>query len=116
MKIVINTCYGGFGLSDEGVERYAKLKGHMTWREDGVFSSSFYIDPPGTKNRRGIWSWEIKRDDPDLVKVVEELGEKADGPHAALKVIDIPDGTNWELNDYDGIESIHEVHNSWDQH
>jgi len=27
MKIVINTCFGGFGLSNEGIMHYAKLKG-----------------------------------------------------------------------------------------
>lgn len=27
MKIVINACYGGFGLSKKGISEYLKLKG-----------------------------------------------------------------------------------------
>jgi hypothetical protein len=33
MKIVINDCYGGFGLSYEGVMRYAELKGIKLYSE-----------------------------------------------------------------------------------
>jgi hypothetical protein len=53
------------------------------------------------------------RADPKLIQVVEELGEKADGSCAKLRVIEIPDGTEYEIDDYDGQESVHEVHQSW---
>jgi hypothetical protein len=53
------------------------------------------------------------RDDPDLIKVVQELGEKANGQCADLKIIEIPDDVNYEIDEYDGCESIHEVHRSW---
>jgi hypothetical protein len=49
----------------------------------------------------------LDRDDPNLVKVVETLGKLADGPNAKLCVVEIPDNTtDWELDDYDGMESI----------
>ena len=57
---------------------------------------------------------DIKRDEPILIKVVEELGEAAAGRHAKLKIVEIPDGVVWELDEYDGMESIDEVHQSWD--
>lgn len=56
---------------------------------------------------------DIARADPDLVAVIEELGAKANGRHADLKVVEIPDGIEWEIDEYDGIETIHEIHRSW---
>lgn len=47
---------------------------------------------------------DYSRDDPNLVSVVEELGEAADGVCAMLKVIEIPEGIEWEISDYDGME------------
>jgi len=33
MKVVINTCYGGFGLSHEAMLRYAEIKGIKLYLE-----------------------------------------------------------------------------------
>lgn len=56
---------------------------------------------------------DVDRDDPDLVAVVEELGAKADGAHAKLKVVDVPDDVEWEIDEYDGIEWVSEKHRRW---
>lgn len=56
---------------------------------------------------------EVTRTDPDVVAVVESLGEKANGNCAKLKVVEIPDGVRWEIDEYDGIESVREVSQSW---
>lgn len=53
------------------------------------------------------------RADPLLVQVVEELGEKANGKCAELRIVEIPDGVGWEIDEYDGIETVHEKHRSW---
>ena len=53
------------------------------------------------------------RTDPLLIQVVEELGELADGSCAKLSIVEIPDGIEWEIDEYDGIETIHEKHRSW---
>lgn len=56
----------------------------------------------------------IERTDEDLVKVVETLGsEKASGRLSQLQVVEIPDDVVWELDEYDGIETVHEIHRSW---
>lgn len=52
------------------------------------------------------------RTDKDLIAVVEKLGDKASGSCAELKIVEIPDGVDWEIDEYDGIESIHEKHRS----
>lgn len=56
---------------------------------------------------------DLKRDDPLLIKVVEELGHKADGRCAELKIVEIPDDVEWEIDEYDGSETIEEKHRSW---
>lgn len=87
MKVVINTCFGGFGLSNRAFHEY--------------------------KNRTGKDPYDAERDDPVLVAIVEELGDEADGDCSKLKVVEIPDDVQYTIEEYDGIESIHEVHRSW---
>lgn len=48
-----------------------------------------------------------------LIKAVEHLGDKASNKHAKLRIAEVPDDVNWEIYEYDGIESIHEVHRVW---
>lgn len=54
------------------------------------------------------------RTDETLISVVEDLGDKANGTYAKLKVVEIPDDVNYYIDDYDGLESIHERHRIWD--
>lgn len=49
-----------------------------------------------------------------LISVIEDLGNKANGTYAELKVVEIPDDVNYYIDDYDGLESIHERHRIWD--
>lgn len=56
---------------------------------------------------------EEHRTDSVLTEVVEELGEKANGYRAQLKVVEIPDDMKYEITDYDGIETLHEIHRVW---
>lgn len=53
------------------------------------------------------------RADPDLIKVVEELGKKANGACANLQIVEIPDGVEWVVEEYDGNEHIAESHRTW---
>ena len=56
----------------------------------------------------------LERTDSDLIEVIEELGEEeASGRFASLEIVEIPDDVNWEIDNYDGIETIHEMHRSW---
>ena len=88
-KIVINKQHGGFGLSVEGEALFKELTG-----ED-------------------FDSFAVYRDDEALVKVVEQLGKKADGPYSSLKIVEIPDGVEWEIGEYDGAEWVAEKHRVW---
>lgn len=68
-------------------------------------------------NKHHLTNRPENRTDPVLVQVVEELGGEhrggASGSCAELKIVEIPDGIEWEIDEYDGLESIHEVHRSW---
>ena len=110
-KVVINNCFGGFELSDKAMQRYCELKGIKVYPEDRDGFMVFWLSPPtGDENedvdRDTINNWNLNRDDPSLVQVVEELGEDANGDFAALGIVDIPPGTKYRIVEYDGNESI----------
>jgi hypothetical protein len=93
-RIVINRCYGGFGLSNLAVKRYREL----AWiPEEELF-----------------WTYDIPRDSKILLQVIDELGaQESSGPHAELKVIEVPEGVKWHIGEYDGMEWIAENHRKW---
>jgi len=65
------------------------------------------------RNER-LYDREISRNDEALVQTVEELGsDKASGRFADLKIVNIPDGVEWEIDEYDGMEKVAEVHRTW---
>jgi hypothetical protein len=82
MKVVFNGRYGGFGLSEKAEKMLAKLK-HVS----------------------EVDTYEIPRHDPDLVKVVEELGDEANGYCANLRIKEIK-GNKYIIDDYDGLERV----------
>ena len=53
------------------------------------------------------------RSDPDLVAVVEEMDDLANTEYSVLKVVEIPDDVEWEVEEYDGLEWIAENHRTW---
>lgn len=151
-KLVINKCFGGFGLSKKAIARLAELQGKTAYffdghgisggyspisvdAEKGLFFSAFSIPNPNeyfadkkdwcemsqeeriAKNAKheavNLDSRPNDRADPLLVQVVEELGKVANGAYAKLEIVEIPDGIEWHLDEYDGIESVHENHRSW---
>jgi hypothetical protein len=50
-------------------------------------------------------SHKVLRVDKDAIEVVKELGEKANGDFALLKVVSIPDGSYYYIDSYDGKET-----------
>ena len=130
MKIVINDDYGGFGLSPKGKQRYLELKGQKAYFYqrtsyelynttferiddiDDITDIFFYC----TTRDQGklisdypeniFYSGSIKRNDPILVQVVEELGDEASGECATLKIVEIENGRWFKIDEYDGWESI----------
>jgi len=138
MKVVINRCYGGFGLSIKAILRYAEIKGitlhpFTEVGEIGILSQKYKAcDPFSVKSLLGphfstmpltadgkyekgsyFSDRNIERNDPALVQVVTELGDAANGDYAKLGIVEIPDGISYEISDYDGLETVEESHRSW---
>lgn len=90
--IVINDCYGGFGLSLRANNEYKKMA--------NITATDF-------SDR------DIPRDDPYLIKVVKELGMGANGSNSNLKIVEIPGDVDWTIQDYDGVEWVAEKHRTW---
>lgn len=113
--IVINACHGGFGLSRDGVLLYLDKTGvsykfkDQPDREQQLKRGSKII-----VNNREFSSRAIARDDPALVSVVKELGVNSNGEFAELKIVKIPAGVEWVIEEYDGIEWVAEKHRTWD--
>jgi hypothetical protein len=140
MKVVINTCFGGFGLSHVACMRYAELAGfelypyfdHITLN---ICGSNANIGNPGLmhhyskvpinslpRNKRDdpivpdeqYWSYHsLSRCDPTLIQVIEEMGESANGRHSELRIVEIPDDVEWHIEDYNGSEHVAENHRTW---
>lgn len=90
MKIVINSYYGGFGLSEKAFARYNELS-----------VKNYYYE------------YDIPRDDPVLVSVVEEFGADVNNKYSRLKIVEIPDGVAYTIEEHDGNEWIAEYHRTW---
>ena len=81
MKIVINRCFGGFGISESCA------------RALGVDEDFFDEDDLRTNEQ--------------FIAMVEEDSDFASDDDAELEVVEIPDNaTDWELTEYDGMEEI----------
>jgi len=98
MKVVYNAYYGGYTISSKALTRLAELKGVPTDDQE-------FIDE---------WERGDCRHDLDLIKVIEELGEKANGYLAKLVLEEIPDGASYEICEYDGKESVEPPRMSWE--
>ena len=132
-KVVYNACFGGFGLSREAIQRYWEIKGQQIWIEDdkecpalGLFT--VWLVPPEerleVKSNEEFYAmtteekiaynkacseqtWYpngVDRHDPALVQVVEELGDKANGDYAELRIAEV--SGPYRIDEYDGSESI----------
>jgi len=132
IKIVINDCYGGFSLSNEAllllVKRNADCITEMKVEEYTRYVNRFLMELEPFKDafqqQRGLLYKDgcvyffnrcqySLRASKDLVEVVEELGERANGPCAKLKIVEVPAGIEWTIEEYDGNEWVAEKHRVW---
>lgn len=139
MKVAINCCYGGFSVSrdaidwlremgfqpalDESLPRAKKTVYDDGEMNDGKLESEWYdnTSPSEVDEYLETYEWNsylhyndpVVRSAPLLIQCIELMGERANGEHAEIAIVEIPDDVNFEIDEYDGMESIHEAHRSW---
>lgn len=136
MKIVLNGCYGGFGLSYEAMalylhaknreaffyadisayDDYTKVHKYKRVTLPEIRSSQYYmIYCTTTDQGEYLFKFpedvvnlnDLDRTDPTLISVVEIMGSQAaSGRFASLYIEEIPVDTQYRIDEYDGIESI----------
>jgi hypothetical protein len=125
-KIVYNACFGGFSLSHEAIMRYAEIKGITLYVQEDLFMNQYYLCPPeeferiqaedyakpvqpdrfAASSELYFCDFDIERNDPALVQVVEELGKLANGDCSRLEITELPAGTLYRIDEYDGLETV----------
>lgn len=136
-KVILNKCYGGFQVSDKAYQLYAKKKGLELFKYDMEFRDKRFFYKKSTKQdnlfstyftkdfgeggeisnedykRYHLYLKTENREDPILIEVVEELGKEASDSCGNLIVVEIPKDLEYVIDDYDGIEILHEKVQEW---
>lgn len=94
-KVVVNGCFGGFGVSEQGAE----------WLlTNGASADKVRVHREGRFNYVSV---DLERHDPLLVRMVETLGSAANGDCAKLFVHTMEQPL-YRIDEYDGSESVEE--------
>lgn len=111
-KVVINKSFGKFCMSYKAFLRLRQLGQNEALQETdhGAYWPDAATPREPSLNRCGHL---IPRDDKNLVQVVEELREEANGHCAELKIVSIPDDIEWQISSVDGVEHVSELHRTW---
>lgn len=111
-RIVINRSYDEFCVSHQAFIRLRELGQREALEEENT--GAYW---PAAAGRRepslNQYGKLIPRDDEHLVRVVEELGEAANGHAATLRVVTIPEDVQWVITETESGEQVSEVHRTW---
>jgi hypothetical protein len=97
-KIVINPSTGGFGLSERATKLLADHFGTTEFEvDDDIYNEEYTKGPKGT--------FQVRRDCPELVRIVETLGDAANTAYSDLQIVNIPADVEWTiLKNHGGVE------------
>lgn len=85
MKVVINSYYGGFGVSEQYREQYNAEHGTELYN----------------------FQFSALRTNEEFIDAVENSPELVNDGYNCLKVVEIPDeATDWEITNSDGWETV----------
>lgn len=90
MKVLLKTCYGPLLLKKDICE-----KEHLKYKELSTFPSGL-VYPSMLEDNKQL-----------LIDIIEKFGcEYICGEYTHLTVVDVPKGTLYRINEYDGYEYI----------
>jgi hypothetical protein len=119
MKVAINRCHGGFCLSDEAFEMLLALKGiefDRSSKYNTIGNEYDYWRKGRTNDQKGYiskYDFYQNRDDPELIRTIETLGSRANGPYSKIVVAEVTEGVSWHIQEHDGLEWVAEDHRTW---
>lgn len=103
-KVAYNSCFGGFSLSRAAILRAREISGDQKWGNTHITGDAWDNGKPVDRDYGHID--KVPRHDPVLIQVIEELGEAANGECADLAIEDVPEGTQYRIDEYDGNERV----------
>jgi len=110
MRVLINTSIGGFGVTKEAFDRLIELGNPAAIEEMAVINDIMSDGSPFDYYSLCY----IKRNDSDLMRVVDELGIDNISRRCELKIVEVPDDIDWYIFENEcGQESVHEEHRIW---
>lgn len=120
MKVAINRCFGGFGISDKAFEKLLDRKGiafeKVEPKEKSLLNSTTYYAAGHVGDDEfylSEYDMTSDRSDPDLIAVIEEMGKDSWSWAAEIAIVEVPDDAKWHIHEYDGLEHIAENHRTW---
>jgi hypothetical protein len=125
MKVVINSDWGGFSLSEQAIQECVKRGMTITTYdpkgEPVDATADFVVIDVDRETKQpihyplGSYDSHEFRTHPTVLAVVAELGSAANGTCATLNIVDIPFDSlsGWEIENYDGKERIVVTGCSW---
>jgi hypothetical protein len=106
-KIILNSCFGGYGWSALGIVKYLAAGGaqdiHIT-RDDYCTEVKAVLNGEPVEYHQ----YSIGREDPIAISTLERWGSKlCSGSHAELKIAEYDEDLFIaNIDDYDGFESL----------
>ena len=137
-KVILNKSYGGFMPSHDAYKLYAEKTGQELYcytmkfeRAEGLGKAKttyvLHSEPSSifdtyttkyqgetTEKLDCVLDLDAKfREDPVLIEVIEQLGDKANSRMSNFKIVEIPDDLVYTVDNYDGIETLHQKVQEW---
>lgn len=120
IKVAINRCFGGFGISDEAFEKLLTRKGIAFDKVEPekrslISGVTYYAAGHAGEDDHYLSDYEycFNRSDSDLIAVIEEMQAEANSWAADIRIVEIPDDVKWHIHEYDGMEHVAEDHRTW---
>ena len=96
IEVMINECYGGFSVSNSAINEYRKR----------------------CPEKEAVCNYDVDRDDAVMIQIFKEMGERANGKHAQIKLQQIPAryARHYSIGEYDGLEHVVIHYNAYKIH